>query len=416
MAEAILLYTDPASMEPLFPEDPTGELEALAVELIAKSAALSEAMHPITRKAVADLVRPMNSYYSNLIEGHDSHPIDIDRALRNDYATDKRKRDLQKEALAHIAVSKALRDGALQQAYGADPSAVPFVMGVHRAFYEHLPDDFLHVVSKEGVSKTVIPGQYRAEEVEVGRHIAPAHEQVPRFMARFAEYYDRTVPTNRSRVRRAIAMAAAHHRLAWIHPFLDGNGRVVRLCSDAWALADGLDAGGLWSISRGLARNRDAYRSMLSGADSPRRGDLDGRGNLSNAQLVEFCRWFLATAIDQVDFMRASFQLDGMLRRIDVFVDRMASEGRMRNEARHLLKEVFLRGRVSRLDSERITDTTDKTLKKITDPLTADGLLKRVETSGGVLYEIAIPIPFSPWFLPGLFPTGRESEIMAGRS
>ena len=103
-----------------------------------------------------------------------------------------------------------------------------------------------------------------------------------------------------------------------------------------------------------------------------------------------------------------------MLRRIDVFVDRMASEGRMRNEARHLLKDAFLRGRFSRQDAERITDTTDKTLKKITDQLEALGLLKRIETSGGMLYETAIPIIFSPWILPGLFPTGRESEIMAG--
>ena len=156
MAEPIRLYTDPASMEPLFPEDPTGELEALAVDLIAKSATLSEAMHPITRAAVADLVRPMNSYYSNLIEGHDTHPIDIDRALRNDYSTDKRKRDLQKEALAHIAVSKALRDGELQKVHGADPSSEAFIKGVHCVFYEHLPEDFLHVVSKEGTcgSKT----------------------------------------------------------------------------------------------------------------------------------------------------------------------------------------------------------------------------------------------------------------------
>jgi hypothetical protein len=78
------------------------------------------------------------------------------------------------------------------------------------------------------------------------------------------------------------------------------------------------------------------------------------------------------------------------------------------------LKEAFLRGRVSRTDAERITDTTDKTLKKITDELITHGLLKRVETGGSVLYEIAVPIMFSPWILPGLFPTGRESEIMAG--
>ena len=46
----------------------------------------------------------MNCYYSNLIEGHDTHPIDIERALKNDYSQDAHKRDLQLEAKAHIAV------------------------------------------------------------------------------------------------------------------------------------------------------------------------------------------------------------------------------------------------------------------------------------------------------------------------
>lgn len=44
----------------------------------------------------------MNCYYSNLIEGHDTHPTDIERALKNDYSNDPRKRDLQLVAKAHI--------------------------------------------------------------------------------------------------------------------------------------------------------------------------------------------------------------------------------------------------------------------------------------------------------------------------
>ena len=88
-----------------------------------------------------------------------------------------------------------------------------------------------------------------------------------------------------------IAAAAAHHRLAWIHPFLDGNGRVIRLISYA-TLLDTLDTGGIWSIARGLARNVDAY-AHLANCDLPRRNDLDGRGNLSEEALAEFTRFFL---------------------------------------------------------------------------------------------------------------------------
>ena len=103
-------YMLPSSMEPLFPEDDSKVLENLALELIEKSARLSGAMNPITRAAIADFLRPMNSYYSNLIEGHDTHPIDIDKALNNDYSDIKTKKDLQLEAKAHINVHKTITD------------------------------------------------------------------------------------------------------------------------------------------------------------------------------------------------------------------------------------------------------------------------------------------------------------------
>lgn len=98
---------------------------------------------------------------------------------------------------------------------------------------------------------------------------------------------------------RIIALATAHHRLNYIHPFPDGNGRVSRLMSHAMGLSAGIGAGGLWSVSRGLARglqSRHEYKQMMDYADSPRQGDLDGRGNLSQKALVEFigfcaCAW-----------------------------------------------------------------------------------------------------------------------------
>jgi Fic family protein len=213
---------------------------------------------------VAELVRPMNSYYSNLIEGHDTHPLDIDRALRSEYAKDKKNRDLQLEAVAHINVHRGLHDRWRAGSAPANPADPEFLKELHAAFYEHLPDTFKLVANKNGPPRTLVPGAFRDGEVEVGRHIAPAHEKVPAFMDRFGSFYDPKAAANRSALRRIIAIAAAHHRLVWIHPVLDGNGRVVRLFSDACFLNEQLDAAGLWSISRGLARSRDTYRDMLA--------------------------------------------------------------------------------------------------------------------------------------------------------
>ena len=143
-------------------------------------------------------------------------------------------------------------------------------------------------------------------------------------------------------------MAAAHHRLNYIHPFLDGNGRVSRLMSHAMAYKSGIGAHGLWSISRGLARgleNRSEYKSMMDHADMPRQGDLDGRGNLSQRALEDFVLWFLKVALDQVKFMSGLFQLDTLARRLRVLVDR--SE-KLKPEAVRLLEEALIRGEFER--------------------------------------------------------------------
>src|SRR5882762_8281388 len=77
-------------------------LTDLALELAQKSAGFRRSLPESLLISLADLVRSMNCYYSNLIEGHDTHPIDIERALHGDYSGDAKKRDLQLEATAHI--------------------------------------------------------------------------------------------------------------------------------------------------------------------------------------------------------------------------------------------------------------------------------------------------------------------------
>src|SRR5882757_9206169 len=104
-------------MEPLLigetsPHRPA--LTDLALELAQRSAGFRHSLPPSLLTSLADLVRAMNCYYSNLIEGHDTHPIDIERALKNDYSKDAKKRDLQLEAKAHITVQQWIDTGALK--------------------------------------------------------------------------------------------------------------------------------------------------------------------------------------------------------------------------------------------------------------------------------------------------------------
>ena len=256
-------------MEPLLIGESSrhrGALTDLALDLAQKSAGFRRSLPASLLTSLADLVRAMNCYYSNLIEGHDTHPIDIERALKNDYSTDAAKRDLQLEAKAHIAVQKWIDEGGLK---GRTVTAES-ICEIHRRFCELLPDDLLWL--EDPVTKKrmrVAPGELRHSDVAVGRHVAISPGAVPRFMARFGEFYG-----NLGKTDVIISAAAAHHRLVWIHPFLDGNGRVARLMSHATML-EALDSGAVWSVARGLARNVQAYKSNLAACDATRRNDLD---------------------------------------------------------------------------------------------------------------------------------------------
>jgi Fic family protein len=413
MSRESSFYTTIDAMEPLLPEDNSGKLESLAIELVNKSAQLSASIHPVTREIIGNFLRPMNSYYSNLIEGHDTHPIDINNALNNNYSDDKIRRNLQLEAKAHVNVINYLPALLYAGEQKIAPSSSWFLTSLHREFYTHLPTDFTKVVSKEGIEKTVLPGKYRVDEVEVGRHIAPHSSSVERFMNRFEEVYNPFEKDNKSAIKRIISIAASHHRLAWIHPFLDGNGRVVRLYSDACFIQEKLDAMGLWSISRGLARSNNAYKTHLANADMQRLNDYDGRGNLSNKMLIEFCVYFLETALDQINFMLKIMDADQMIGRIHSFTDLMVARGKMSKEAKYILIDVFLKGKISKPDAMRITNLSDKTLKNNTDSLIQMGLLRARKEGIIMMYYPHYPLSFSPILFPGLYPSDKEVDILS---
>lgn len=127
----------------------------------------------------------------------------------------------------------------------------PFIEWTHREFCTRMPETLLFVENPDTRERLqVVPGELRKRGVAVGRHVPPPAEDLTAFFARFEEAYD---PARLTKPRQAIAVAAAHHRLLWIHPFLDGNGRVARLMSHAMFLDLGVRSA-LWSLSRGLAR------------------------------------------------------------------------------------------------------------------------------------------------------------------
>jgi Fic family protein len=396
------LIGPPGRIEPGLLEDLPLQITDLVADLSAAAAGLGNRLHPHTRTNLADLVRIMNCYYSNLIEGHGTHPRDIERALAGSLADEKERRNLQLEAAAHIRVQRAV-DAKAAAGELPDPASGDFIRWLHAEFYRGAPAELLRIKNISGtVSFDMVPGEYRSlptHDVTVGRHEPPSSDRVEAFMQHFSWRYQFQ---GKGKGARIVVMAAAHHRLNYIHPFPDGNGRVSRLMSHAMAHAAEIGAGGLWSISRGLARgikSRGEYKSQMDAADAPRQGALDGRGNLSLKALIGFIEWFLQVCLDQVTFMGSLFDLDNLGSRLREYVESRES---LRPEAVWILDEILLRGEMARGDAERVSGLRERTARTLVGSLVKDGIVGS-DTPKGPL-SLRFPLHAVEVLFPRLFP------------
>lgn len=401
------MYRNPSEMEPLLPSG-VPDLEDMAREVVSRSSALGGQLHSVTQQAVVELLRLINSYYSNLIEGHSTHPVDIERAMQQDYSSDPVRRDLQKESLAHINCQRAV-EVRLREDPDLNIADSDFISWLHRIFYEQLPAELRYV--KDEKTEEIVevkPGEIRQREVIVARHVGPSSEHLPAFLSRFATAYS---PCKHHGVMPLIAIAASHHRLMWIHPFLDGNGRVTRLYTDACFQHLPLHGYGLWNVSRGLARQRENYMAALSYADAHRHNDYDGRGNLSNKALVAFCHFFLSTCLDQITFMHGLLKLDGLLDRINGYVSMRGAKlipgpkpeyQSLKPEAVYMLQEALLRGEMGRGDMVRVSGMAERTGRVLLGQLLKEGLLVADSPKGAV--RLNFPTHVAGHLFPDLYP------------
>ncbi len=389
----------PGRIEPCFFEEHIpAELADLSVEIQREASGLGKGLHPDSAAELADLVRMMNCYYSNLIEGHNTRPRDIEKALAG-AELEEETRPLALEARAHVIVQRAIDDmhrtGTLPR-----PTSAEFLTWVHKTFYDEMPEEFRVIEHPDGSKEPIIPGRMRQEgdaEVAVGRHHPPSSGRVAAFMEHFDKRFQIAA---RSASGRIIAIASAHHRLNYIHPFPDGNGRVSRLMSHAMALEAGIGGEGLWSISRGLARglkDRGEYKQMMDHADSPRRGDRDGRGNLSEAALKTYCAWFLNVALDQIAFSAKLFDLGGLDKRYRRLVADTIDDKR----APDLISAVLRHGALERGEAQFVLKTSERTARNTLKQLTSAGFLASASPKTPV--RLAFPLDYRERLFPNLF-------------
>ena len=390
-------------MEPMVPEEDARALEDVVVDLVGEANQLAGRIHPLLRDSIGDLVRSMNCYYSNLIEGHDTHPRDIDRALANDFSSEPKKRELQKEAVAHIHVQQLIDTGRDPDAW---PASAAYTAWLHEEFCSLLPPEMLFLVDPgTGERLEVEPGKWRKRDVQVGRHLPPEHADLSRFMARFDGAY-RSPPLNR--LRQIQTMGAVHHRFLWIHPFLDGNGRVARLMSHALFKRLGIGAS-LWSVARGLAREEARYKALLAQADGPRGGDRDGRGNLTQQGLIEFCKFFLDQSLDQIRFMAGLIEPSMLLTRMEIHVEEEIRAKRLLRGSFAVLREAMISGEVERSNIPSLTGYEERGARNVTAALVQRGIL--TASSHRAPLRLAFPADVAERWFPNLYPANAGSRL-----
>jgi Fic family protein len=391
-------------LAPFIPSDAVLSHSALpdkAIVLISQSAKLRGQLAPLTLDRLERHMAAINSYYSNLIEGNATRPHEIRAAQQGSYSGDPAKRDLQQESLAHMQVQNWLTELRPNLDVLFTPE---FIRQLHREFYQRVPENLWLIKDERGnVIEKIVPGEWRSRHVIVGQHIPPDAESLPILMSRFCETYH---PKKFSGDRKLIALMAAHHRFTWIHPFMDGNGRVGRLFTDAALKAAGLESYGAWCLSRGLARTSTQYKSLLANADAPRQGAYDGRGQLTEKGLLNFCDYMVDTAIDQVTYISDLLDLAKMRLRMESYVrarnDHLVAgiDAPLKTTAGVILYTAFQLGEIERAHALELCAMPERSASRLLSQLKSEGLLSETSRKSSLRWEI--PEHAEPWYLPNL--------------
>ena len=395
------MYDHISQFEPLLPafNHRDGLLEK-AHHLQRLALAAKGRAHASVMLAIAPLLRAMNSYYTNRIEGQHTLPIEIEQALRQDFAANADTRRRQRVAVAHMHTQAWAEAHAAQTDWPLlfEPELIRVL---HQHLFEQLPAQ--DRLGERG--DVLVPGAWRSREISVGGHVAPRADAVPLFLKRLAEVYGRT----RAGELAIVAVAAAHHRLAWVHPFINGNGRVARLHSQVLLQGLGL-TNGVWSPLRGLARSHARYYELLANADLPRHNDLDGRGHLSEEGLIAFCDYFLDTCIEQAAFMSQLLDMQFMRDRIAAclaFESHREGAG-VRMEALTPMHYLFLGGPMERGAFKAMTGLAPRTADRALQALLERGLLVSDTPKGAIRF--AVPQHALRFYFPALWPEAEAGS------
>lgn len=372
-----------------------------AESIIIESAKLTGNLNIHVINAIKDNLRTINSYYSNKIESEGTHPIDIERAMKNDFSQDDKKKSMQQLSLVHIDVQKYL-ESTLD--ISSNPYSLEKILEIHKVFYSKEEMKYALNIKNGDIEVEMIPGKLREGYVRVGEHIPPNSDELVACFNEFDMLYNHS--KRLTHTMKLIYALCSHHRLTYIHPFYDGNGRISRLYLDYLLFHSNIQGYGLWNISRGLARNQEDYRKFLAIADEQFSGYNDGRGPLTLKGLETFLEFMLDIALDQVLFMSQYLKLDSMATKIKAFVE-LSQKSLLHNvkplpkESSKLLEHLLIHGEVTRGEAQEVLAVSAPKAIAIVKELLEEDYLETDSPRGKLKFKLNSKL--SGYLIPDLF-------------
>lgn len=376
--------TDPFRLAPALPEGEDMEgLRDLAQDVLLEARGLEDKVAPETASAIGEKLRDINCHYSNKIEGQHTTCADIERGLRRDFSPIPEERYRQELGAAHVNVEREIMRLVAAQPDG-NVSHPEFIKYIHREFFKNLPPEHQYTHEHGAfTSRLVMPGVFRDHRVGVtgpmgGTMLGPGtRKEIEANVARFAALYHHAA--FRGGEARIVAAAASHLKLAWLHPFSDGNGRTVRLHTTAFMARCGINRANLWSLSRGLSQNRSQYMlDLLQGDPQPTKDDPK-KVEFMSSNVAGFCEGFLGICKEQIETMRGQLKLHTVGENIDRFIAQnlKGQFGNHAGEAARLVRAVYASGKLERAEAYTLLGSlNERTRQSIISGLVKEGLLE----------------------------------------
>ena len=346
-----------------------------------------QSVSPITKVAIADFMMIVNSYYSNLIEDIIVNPLEIEKYEKIEEVKSNN------EGVAYLIAEKKINE-RLNRSIKTNLFSREFILFAHKNLYENM---------ENSTENSIVPGKIREIDVMVGSHIPPASEYIKNYLYDFEKAYNLE---NRDEITSLALFAAAHHRLAWIHPFADGNGRAARLISTAAARKIGIDEGGIWSLPRAICKYRRQYYTMLENADK-----TDNNGLLNQDGLAKFCKFFLTVCNLEVLFIKNLLEFKTLENNVMRIANSIAKNKLdLAEDLKKILIYVILKGEIVRGKIPELLNKPERTTRDITKKLIINNLLKSVTPKSPL--RLNLPVKYGAMMFPGIFPYSLERDII----